>query len=160
MKLSFFLLVGFLTLVTSAATYHSTFTPAEKEFDWEGFHIKIVQMTLASSICTNGPLDEWRRADQGSVFIELVLAVTNTGNRGVGFIPQNDIKLVIGSNEFDAEDIDPELEYLRNIEPTMTKKRMCFFEIPAHDPGSFILRFAALFTSSHDVTVVTVRQKP
>ena len=81
------------------------------------------------------------------------VTATNSGHKGEAFIPQNNLKIIIGDNEFDAADIGG-LEYTDNIEPTMTKVRECYFELPmVLIKDSFVLRFKGLWSEALDVQV-------
>jgi hypothetical protein len=86
--------------------------------------------------------------------------VTNISHTGTSFCPQNLVKIGIGENKFDAEDIDPNFEYLNYIEPTMSKGRDFYFEIPSKDAGSFALRFSTLFEKELDVNVTADTHEP
>jgi hypothetical protein len=64
-------------------------------------------------------------------------------NHGEAFIPQNALKIVIGGNQYDAQDLDVgAASYMDNIEPTLVRDRLCYFELPTSQVGnSLTLRF-------------------
>jgi hypothetical protein len=66
-----------------------------------------------------------------------------------------DAKLLwIPDNSFDAEDLDASSDYVRNIEPTLSRQRECYFELlKSVVKDSFLLRFADLFTDTSDVPI-------
>jgi hypothetical protein len=99
-------------------------------------------------------------ADQASIFVVLSLVVQNNGHSGEAFIPQNDLKIVIGDNAFDAEDMEDSMDYCRNIEPTLIRSRNCYFEIPkAMLNGTFMLRFSTFLVADVNINV-TVSNTP
>jgi hypothetical protein len=126
--------------------------PSQTEFDWGGWHIKVTKLVLSSAFQDSFSVHS---AESDSIFVVLGLAVTNTSTKGDSFIPQNTIKIGIGSNEFDAEDIESgAADYLKYIEPTLTRARWCYFEVPKSQIGnSFVLRFKEMFGSNVDVSV-------
>ena len=79
----------------------------------------------------------------------------NIGHKGSTFIPQNALKIVVGDNEFDAADLDGNGEsYVSNIEPTLSRDRKCYFELPLGVvKDSFIIRFAGFLTEAKDITI-------
>jgi hypothetical protein len=135
-----------------------TLTPEKTQFNWDSWDVKINNLTFRKSVQRFSE----ETADSDSIFVYLDLTVKNTGTKGNDFIPQNRIKLIIGENTFDAEDLDERVEYLRNIEPTLVRNRKCYFEIPiSMQSGPFTLRFEApsLF-GGEVVTVAVISAKP
>ena len=50
---------------------------------------------------------------------------------GSTFVPQITLKIIVGNNAFDAEDLDGSgVSYVSNIEPTLARERECYFELP------------------------------
>src|SRR5271166_6972754 len=93
-------------------------TPAQTQFVWDKWEIKIDTLQFQGSI---GESDDEERPASDSEFVYLHLTVKNSDNHGKDFIPQNDVKIVIGENEFDAADIDRHGEYIKNVEPTLIR---------------------------------------
>jgi hypothetical protein len=82
------------------------------------------------------------------------MTVRNSSHQGQSFVPQNKVKIVIDDNNFDGEDLDAGSDYVRNVEPTLSRKRECYFELPrALVKDSFLLRFGGNFTDTSDVPV-------
>ena len=60
----------------------------------------------------------------------------------------------MGENEFDAADLDENLSYVRNIEPTLGEYRKCYFELPRKlVSDSFVLRFGGFLAETKDVNI-------
>ena len=137
----------------------ATLTPDQSEFDWDGWHVKITKIFFTSS--TPGTEDGSKEAEEGSVFVCLAMTVTNTTTNGMTFIPQNSLKIELAGNHFDAEDIDPNWNNINNIEPTMTRTRQCYFELPTDLVNdSFAISFSGLFTDRKVVSVSIAAPAP
>jgi hypothetical protein len=127
--------------------------PSSKEFDWEGWHVKIMRLYLFTG----------EGEDSDSYYIGLQLSVTNNNHQGETFVPQNEVKLVIGENAYDAEDAyDSEdagpWDSLNNIEPTLTREQLCYFQIPkAQLKESFTLRFESFLTGKQEIQVAVTQ---
>jgi hypothetical protein len=68
------------------------------------------------------------------------MTVRNSSHQGQSVVPQNKVKIVIDDNSFDGEDLDAGSDYVRNIEPTLSRQRECYFELPrALVKDSFLL---------------------
>ena len=117
-------------------------------FTWNGWSVTTTAVYFADSA-------DRVSAGPDSVMVHLRLTVQNISNHGQTFIPQNAIKIVIGENKFHAEDIDHGMNYMRNIEPTLTRERQCYFEIPkSMMTTDFVLEFNQPFGDTIDVLVV------
>jgi hypothetical protein len=128
-----------------------TLTPEVTQLEWEGWSIKIDQLNFKSSIERYGE----KKAGSDSIFVHLAMTVKNNKNRGEAFIPQNALKIVIGGNEYDAQDLDVgAISYMDNIEPTLVRDRLCYFELPTNQlRNSLILRFKQFLTEEKTVKV-------
>jgi hypothetical protein len=129
--------------------------PSASEFQWEGWDIKIVALYFTDGITT--PFGE-KRSQEDSVFVYLSLMVKNNSDHGNPFIPQNNLKILAGDNTFDAEDVEQGGEnYIENIEPTLTRRRGCYIELPKvviRQP--FTLQFGSLLGSQYVLHVSAV----
>lgn len=97
---------------------------------------------------------EEKKADADSIFVYMDMTVTNISHKGSPFIPQNSLKIIAGDNEFDAADVEGSGDYLSNIEPTLTRKRGCYFELPRGVvKDSFIIRFSGLLSETKDIKI-------
>jgi hypothetical protein len=126
--------------------------PDKTQFQWDNWDVTIEKLFISENVqkfrVVTAPTD--------SVFVCLNLTVKNNSHSGKAFIPQNDLKLVLGNNEFDAADLDcsGDEPYYANIEPTLTRSRKCYFEVPkALLRDAFTIRFAALFVAETRVSV-------
>ena len=99
--------------------------PAALELQWEGWDVKITSLYLTDNVKT---YYGEKTSQDDSIFVCLGLTVKNNNNHGESFIPQNNLKIIIGNNTFDAEDLDQGAEYTENIQPTLTRRRNCYFE--------------------------------
>src|ERR1700736_3095257 len=82
---------------------------AEKiQFQWNGWGVKINDLAFADTV----PATSYstKTADNDSEFVYMKFTVTNSSHEGQSFIPQNDLKIIIGDNAFDAADVGG-LEY-------------------------------------------------
>lgn len=99
--------------------------PSQTQLEWDGWNVTVTRLTLANSIRQS--FGEPKTADSDSEFVYLRMTVTNSSHEGQSFIPQNNLKIIIGDNSFDAEDLDSSLDYIKNIEPTLSRTRECNF---------------------------------
>jgi hypothetical protein len=126
--------------------------PAQTQLQWDGWDVTITNLAFTTSVKQS--FGEPLTADSDSVFVDLSLTVKNSSHEGQSFVPQNKLKIVIAGNSFDAEDLDPGSDYVKNIEPTLSRQRECYFELPRIVvKDSFLLRFAGLFTDTSDVPI-------
>jgi hypothetical protein len=140
--------------LTSSELRTATLDAAPTSFNWNDWAIQITKVAFVNSVTPNSSA---KQPDVDSVFVYLAFTVRNISSKGYAFIPQNDIKIVIGKNFFDAEDIDPEYTFTNNIEPTLMRPRACYFEVPkAILPKVFALQFSSLFTSGTNVAVTAI----
>jgi hypothetical protein len=117
------------------------------------------RLTFTNSIKQS--FGEPKTADSDSESVYLRLTVTNSSHEGRSFIPQNNLKIIIGDNSFDAEDLDSSLDYIKNIEPTLSRTRECYFELPKSlVKDSILLRFTAFLSANSDVPVSTAATAP
>ena len=124
-------------------TYYVVLSSPKAAFNWGDWLIETRDITC-------------KRTGSGGVFVDLVMVVHNQGSHGQNFIPQNMLKLVIAGRFYDAEDIDPKLENMRNIEPLFQARRECYFELPQallEASTSFCIRFQEPFGSPIDLEV-------
>jgi YARHG domain len=133
--------------------------PSMTEIQWEGWNIKINGLFFTNLIDQGYTK---KTAQNDSVFVYLDLTVKNNNNRGVNFIPQNCLKIIIGDDSFDAEDCGEETSNdLENIQPTLTRKRACYFELPtALVQDSFALRLSGFLSDQYDIQVRIEQPKP
>jgi hypothetical protein len=153
------LFCSLVATVTSFALLHCAqaqekiLTPEARQLQWDGWLVKIDEFEFKSVIERYG----MKRAEPDSTFVRLAMTVTNNKNRGEAFIPQNALKIVIGTNEYDAEDLDSVGEsYMDNIEPTLVRTRRCYFELPLTQIKDFFnLRFQGFLTEQKTVKVAS-----
>jgi len=70
------------------------------------------------------------------------------------------LKILIGGKEYDAQDLGKNVSYMNNIEPTLVRNRLCYFELPTSQVGdSFTIRFNYLFSEEKTVKV-TITNPP
>jgi hypothetical protein len=120
------------------------------QFQWNGWDVQLEDMFFTDTIKTAFGRET---ADDNSEFVYCKFTVTNSSHEGRIFSPQNNLKIVIGDNNFDAADVGG-WEYTDNIEPTLSRARECYFELPkALVKDSFVIRFNASFVQSVNVTV-------
>jgi hypothetical protein len=144
--------ITFPSLALTSGWKVATLTPDQSEFDWDGWHVKITRIFFTSSV--PGTEDDGKEAEEGSIFVCLAMTVTNTTTNGMTFIPQNSLKIELAGNHFDAEDIDPTWNNMRNIEPTMTRTRQCYFELPTNLVNdSFAISFSGLLSDRKLISV-------
>jgi hypothetical protein len=140
--------------LTSSELRTATLDVAPDSFTWNDWAIKINKISFSNSVT---PSFSAKQPDADSVFVYLDLTVKNTSPRGSAFVPQNAVKIIIGKDAFDAEDIDPEFKFMKNIEPTLVRQRACYFEVPkALLPKVFALQFSSLFSSGTNVAVTAI----
>jgi hypothetical protein len=126
--------------------------PSKTELGWQGWDITINRLIFTNSVKQS--FGARKTADSDSEFVYLSMTVRNASHEGQSFIPQNNLKIVIDDNTFDAEDIDSSFEYVKNIEPTLSRTRECYFELPKSAvKDSLLLRFTAFFTDTSDIPV-------
>jgi hypothetical protein len=132
--------------------------PGQTQLHWNGWDVSITRLAFTTSVKSYG---EPKTADSDSVFVDLCMTVRNSSHEGQSFVPQNKLKIVIGDNNFDGEDLDAGSDYVRNIEPTLSRQRECYFELPrALVKDSFLLRFGGNFTDTSDVPVSIMAALP
>jgi hypothetical protein len=125
-------------------------TPEVRQLQWDGWLVKIDELNF------NSPVEHYgiEKAGPDSIFVRLAMTVQNNKNHGDTFIPQNALKIVIGGNEYDAQDLDKGVSYMGNIEPTLVRTRLRYFELPTSQVGNFLtLRFKGLFSEENTVKV-------
>ncbi len=135
----------------------ATLTPDQPEFDWNGWHIKIGKIYMTATEPREfGQVDqeqEQSHSHEESVFIAVSMTVKNSSRDGQPFIPQNTLKIELGGNHFDAQDLQG-LDDLGNIEPTLTKTRQCYFEVPKDLLNdSFVISFSEFLAQQKLLTV-------
>jgi hypothetical protein len=65
------------------------------------------------------------------VLVRLSIDVTNNGDRGASFQPDEQSEIAIGNKRIGSWDINNEdLKYWEIIEPTLTRTRQCYFKVP------------------------------
>jgi tetratricopeptide (TPR) repeat protein len=129
--------------------------PAALELQWEGWDVKITGLYLTDNVKT---YYGEKTSQDDSIFVCLGLTVKNNNNHGESFIPQNNLKIIIGNNTFDAEDLDQGAEYTENIQPTLTRRRNCYFELPrSQTQGSFTLQLGGLLANKYNLEVCVVK---
>jgi TonB-like protein len=147
-----FLTAALGLIITALTGQTQELQPSKTELGWHGWDITINRLNFTNSVKQS--FGEPRTADSDSEFVFLSMTVKNSSHEGQNFIPQNNLKIVIGDNTFDAEDLDSDLNYVRNIEPTLSKKRDCYFELPKSVvKDSLILRFTGFLIDTSDVSV-------
>jgi hypothetical protein len=152
MQKAIFLFTTLVLIITAIVAPAQGLRPSQTELEWDGWDITITRLTFANSIKQS--FGDPKTADSDSEFVYLSMTVRNSSHKGQSFIPQNNLKIVIDDNSFDAEDLDPSFDYVKNIEPTLSRTRECYFELPKSVvKDSFLLRFAGFFTDTSDVPV-------
>jgi hypothetical protein len=147
----FVVAIASLSIVNYAQAQNKTLTPEVTQLQWDGWLVKIDDLQFSSSIEHYGV----KKAGADSIFVHLSMTVRNNKNHGETFIPQNALKIVIGGNEYDAQDLDVgAVSYMGNIEPTLVRDRLCYFELPTSQVGnSLTLRFKQWLTEEKTVKV-------
>jgi hypothetical protein len=132
---------------------HTVLTPNATSFDWSTWKIAIRNLTFTDEVPEM--FGSQKTAGSDSIFVYFSFTVTNESHEGDDFIPQNNLKLMTGGNKYDAADIERSGEsYLSNIEPTLTRSRECYFELPRSQVGDyFTIRFKRMFGESRDLLV-------
>jgi hypothetical protein len=154
-----FVVIAWLSLANPnyAETQTKTLTPEVTQLDWDGWSVKIDALKFSSVVEHYGT----EKAGPDSIFVCLNLTVKNDSNHGKSFIPQNALKIVIGGKEYDAQDLDKSVSYMNNIEPTLVRNRLCYFELPTSQVGdSFTIRFNYLFSEEKTVKVTITNPPP
>lgn len=126
--------------------------PSRTQFQWDGWDIKINRMGFTDKIKES--FGESKTASKDSEFLYVDLTVKNSNHEGLPFAPEAVLKIIVGDNAFDAEDIDPDGEYIKNVEPTLSRRRECYFELPKSViKDFFLLRFHSFLTDTIDISV-------
>jgi hypothetical protein len=73
------------------------------DLEWTDRRVKINRLEFTDSVTR---FDEKKKADADSIFVYMDLTVTNISHKGNTFVPQNTLKIIVGDNAFDAEDLD------------------------------------------------------
>jgi hypothetical protein len=134
-----------------------TLTPEVTQLEWDGWSVKIDALNFSSVVEHYGT----EKAGPDSIFVCLNLTVKNDSNHGKTFVPQNALKIVIAGKEYDAQDLDKNVSYMNNIEPTLVRNRLCYFELPTSQVGnSFTIRFNYLFSEEKTVKVAITNPPP
>jgi hypothetical protein len=122
------------------------------DLEWTNWQIKINHLEFTNYV-TRYTGEQKAAAD--SIFVYMEMTVTNIGHKGNTFVPQNTLKIVKGGNEFDAADLDGVSEsYVSNVEPTLSRERKCYFELPLGVvKDSFIIRFSGFLTETKDIKI-------
>jgi hypothetical protein len=131
---------------------------------WDNWGIDIYQVGYTSQVSATVSNKE---ADEGSLFIRVDFTVKNLDRRSHPFSPQTNMKLLWDGREYDGQDIDPGWANLDWVEPSVTKTRAVYFELPAeakwqrvtirfHDDGFFGLGAG----DTQDVSINFAGQKP
>jgi hypothetical protein len=159
---NFFLPVAAIGIVATTATAKAG-QPLD-HLTWDNWGIDIYQVGYTSQVPATVSNKE---ADEGSLFIRVDFTVKNLDRRSHPFSPQVNMKLLWDGREYDGQDIDPGLANLDWVEPSVTKTRAAYFEVPAeakwqrvtirfHDDGFFGLGASG----TQDVSVNFANQKP
>lgn len=146
--------LGIAISAVADTTYANSFllTPSKTQLKWKDWNITINRLVFSKSV--NQGHGDARVADPDSEFVYLDVTVKNSSHNGQSFVPQNELKIIIGEDAFDAEDIDSNYDYVKNIEPTLARRRECYFELPkALIKDAFLLRFSRAFSDTIDVPV-------
>jgi hypothetical protein len=153
----FVVAVASLLIANYVQAQNKTLTPEVRQLQWDGWLVKIDELNFKSSIERFG----LEKAGPDSIFVRLAMTVQNNKNHGETFVPQNALKILIGGNEYDAQDLDTGVSYMGNIEPTLVRTRLCYFELPTSQVGnSFTLRFKELFSEEKTVKVAIADAPP
>ena len=151
------LILAAAILALSAQAY--TLTPDRTELQWDDWDINI--KSLVDTNAVGAGTFRAKEAGDDSLFVQMLLTVKNNSHKGFSFAPSAVVRLIIGENEFDAENLESSDSYVDNIEPTLVRERDCYFEVPkALFKDSFTLRFSALLTESAEVHVSIAKPMP
>jgi hypothetical protein len=152
MKKTVLLLTALAGLTVAAYGQEQILTANQDILAWDGWDIHIGSLYFITDL-TDGLQHVYCAKD--TIFIHFGFSVKNNTHNGEAFIPQNNIKIVIGDNAFDAADEQRgTFDYVKNIEPTLVRVRKCYFEIPkALAKGLFVIRFSRSFEDPVDVHV-------
>ncbi len=150
--------IASLPIANYAQAQSKTLTPEVTQLQWNGWLVKIDELNFKSSIERYGV----KKAGPDSIFVHLAMTVRNNKNHGEAFVPQNALKIMIGGNEYDAQDLDVgAASYMDNIEPTLVRDRLCYFELPTSQVGnSLTLRFKEWLTEEKAVKVAIADAPP
>jgi hypothetical protein len=152
-----FVVIASLSIANYAQAQMKTLTPEVTQLEWDGWSVKIDELNFSSVVEHYGT----EKAGPDSIFVCLNLTVKNDSNHGKAFIPQNTLKIVIAGKEYDAQDLDKNVSYMNNIEPTLVRNRLCYFELPTSQVGdSFTIRFNYLFSEEKTVKVAITNPPP
>ncbi len=152
------LLVAILAARIVAASTPALILSGPHELKWTGWGVKINHLEFTDTVTRYGVE---KHPDADSTFVYMDLTVTNLGHKGSTFIPQNTLKIIIGDNEFDAEDLDGEGGgSISNIEPTLARQRECYFELPLMVLKDFIIRFGESPTEAKDISITISSPAP
>ena len=154
----FVMAVASLSIANHVQAQNKTLTPEVTQLQWDGWLVKIDDLDFKSSIERYGI----KKAGPDSIFVRLAMTVRNNKNHGEAFIPQNALKIAIGGNEYDAQDLEVgAVSYMDNIEPTLVRDRLCYFELPTSQVGnSLTLRFKQWLTEEKTVKVAIADAPP
>ena len=146
------LLVAIFAARIVAASTPALTLSGPHELEWTDWGVKINHLEFTDTVTRYGAE---KQADADSTFVYMDLTVTNISHKGSTFIPQNTLKIIVGDNAFDAEDLDGRgVSYVSNIEPTLARERECYFELPRRVvKDSFIIRFAGFLTEAKDISI-------
>jgi hypothetical protein len=129
-------------------------------FIWDHWDVRILDLSFRTRT-SSGVMEQQEVASSDVIFVYVNMEVRNISHEGRAFIPQNSIKLILGANSYDAEDIDPGWNNIKNIEPTLDRNRQCYFEVPRAELGdSFVLRFSEWLSDSQDIKVSVTFPSP
>jgi hypothetical protein len=155
MKKILLILTAFASLTMANFAQAQTLKPEKTQLFWDSWNIQIKDLYFTDSV--KKILGGLTVADSDSEFVYLKFTIKNSSHEGKTFIPSGVFKIVIGDNAYDAADLG-DLDYLNNIEPTLTRTRECYFELPkAEIKDSFSLKLSTLFkeTNFDLVTIVS-----
>jgi hypothetical protein len=154
----FVVAVASLSIANYAQALNKTLTPEVTQLQWNGWLVKIDELDFTTSIERYSV----KRAGPDSIFVHLAMTVRNNKNHGEAFIPQNALKIMIGGNEYDAQDLDVgAVSYMDHIEPTLVRTRLCYFEVPTSQVvNSFTLRFKQFLSEEKTVKVAIADAPP
>lgn len=146
MKKTVLLLMVFAGLTFGTYGQELILTANRDTLSWNGWDIQIRSLCF-TTFSKDNDVDD-------NVVVFLYLLVKNNTQHGEAFIPQHDLKIIIGDKALDAADLDDGFQYMKNIAPAVARHRACYFEIPkALAKGSFIIRFSSLSAEDADVKV-------
>jgi hypothetical protein len=97
------LLAAALSLTIGAATattYANSLllTPSKTQLEWQGWTITINRLAFEKTIKQSH--GDARIPDSDSEFVYLDLTVKNSSHQGQSFVPQNDVKIMVGEDAF------------------------------------------------------------